>query len=186
MVIWQWGVGENLFFVLFFCCCWFCFCFYFILIYNTVLVLPCIDMNPPRVYMRSQTFFVLNHCSQSPFSWLIASGLLSHQGSGHVGPGAEPPGTIQGQSQPREGKSLSPGMFLTSQRRNQNRPGWCVFLFYSKLLGQSKEETLYLPPHPTPHGGCEMAEQLDQREKMPSVFLEILFRMPNVGVLRTN
>ena len=30
-----------------------------------------------------------------------------------------------------------------------------------------------------------MAEQLDQREKMPSVFLEILFRMPNVGVLRT-
>ena len=31
------------------------FYFYFILLYNTVLVLPYIDMNPPRVYMRSQT-----------------------------------------------------------------------------------------------------------------------------------
>ena len=30
--------------------------FSFILIYNTVLVLPYIDMNPPRVYMRSQTW----------------------------------------------------------------------------------------------------------------------------------
>ena len=30
------------------------FYFYFILLYNTVLVLPHIDMNPPRVYMRSQ------------------------------------------------------------------------------------------------------------------------------------
>ena len=30
------------------------FYFYFILLYNTVLVLPYIDMNPPRVYMRSQ------------------------------------------------------------------------------------------------------------------------------------
>ena len=28
---------------------------YFILLYNTVLVLPYLDMNPPRVYMRSQT-----------------------------------------------------------------------------------------------------------------------------------
>ena len=28
--------------------------FYFILLYNTVLVLPYIDMNPPQVYMRSQ------------------------------------------------------------------------------------------------------------------------------------
>ena len=35
-------------------CCWFCCCvgfFYFILLYNTVLVLPYINMNPPRVYM---------------------------------------------------------------------------------------------------------------------------------------
>ena len=32
------------------------FDFYFILLYNTVLVLPYIDMNPPRVYMRSQTW----------------------------------------------------------------------------------------------------------------------------------
>ena len=31
------------------------FNFYFILLYNTVLVLPYIDMNPPRVYMHSQT-----------------------------------------------------------------------------------------------------------------------------------
>ena len=32
------------------------FYFYFILLYNTVLVLPYTDMNPPRVYMRSQTW----------------------------------------------------------------------------------------------------------------------------------
>ena len=32
------------------------FYFYFILLYNTVLVLPYIDMNPPRVYMWSQTW----------------------------------------------------------------------------------------------------------------------------------
>ena len=31
------------------------FFFYFILLYNTVLVLSYIDMNPPRVYMHSQT-----------------------------------------------------------------------------------------------------------------------------------
>ena len=30
------------------------FYFYFIFLYNTVLVFPYIDMNPPRVYMRSQ------------------------------------------------------------------------------------------------------------------------------------
>ena len=30
--------------------------FYFILLYNTVLVLPYIDTNPPRVYMHSQTW----------------------------------------------------------------------------------------------------------------------------------
>ena len=29
--------------------------FYFILLYNTVLVLPYIDMNPPQVYMSSQS-----------------------------------------------------------------------------------------------------------------------------------
>ena len=32
------------------------FYFYFTLLYNTVLVLPYIDMNPPRVYMHSQTW----------------------------------------------------------------------------------------------------------------------------------
>ena len=32
------------------------FFFHFILLYNTVLVLPYIDMNPPRAYMSSQTW----------------------------------------------------------------------------------------------------------------------------------
>ena len=32
------------------------FYFYFVLLYNTVLVLPYINMNPPRVYMSSQTW----------------------------------------------------------------------------------------------------------------------------------
>ena len=31
------------------------FYFYFILLYNTVLVLPYIDMNPPRVHMSSES-----------------------------------------------------------------------------------------------------------------------------------
>ena len=31
------------------------FYFYFILLYNNVLVLPYIDVDPPRVYMSSQT-----------------------------------------------------------------------------------------------------------------------------------
>ena len=35
------------------------FYFYFILLYNTVLVLAYIDMNPPRVYMSSQTWIAL-------------------------------------------------------------------------------------------------------------------------------
>ena len=35
------------------------FYFYFILLYNTVLVLPYIDMNPPRVYVHSQTWIPL-------------------------------------------------------------------------------------------------------------------------------
>ena len=36
------------------------FYFYFILLYNTVLVLPCIDKNPPQVYMSSQTWTPLH------------------------------------------------------------------------------------------------------------------------------
>ena len=32
------------------------FYFYFIFLYNTVLVLPYIDINPPRVYMSSETW----------------------------------------------------------------------------------------------------------------------------------
>ena len=39
-------------------------CFYFILLYNTVLVLPYIDLNPPWVYMRSQTWTPLPPPSQ--------------------------------------------------------------------------------------------------------------------------
>ena len=31
------------------------FIYFLTLFYNTVLILPYIDMNPPRVYMRSQT-----------------------------------------------------------------------------------------------------------------------------------
>ena len=36
-------------------CIFFNFYFYFILFYNTVLVLPYIDMNQPRVYKSSQS-----------------------------------------------------------------------------------------------------------------------------------
>ena len=36
------------------------FYFYFILLYNTVLVLPYIDMNPPRVYMREHPCTYMN------------------------------------------------------------------------------------------------------------------------------
>ena len=42
--------------------CWqffFNFYFYFILLYNTVLVLPYINMNPPRVYTCSQSWTLL-------------------------------------------------------------------------------------------------------------------------------
>ena len=48
------------------------FYFYFILLYNTVLVLPYIDMNPLWVYMRSQTWTPLpppsplHLCGSSP------------------------------------------------------------------------------------------------------------------------
>ena len=35
------------------------FYFYFILLYNTVLILPYIDMNPPRVYTSSQSWIPL-------------------------------------------------------------------------------------------------------------------------------
>ena len=42
-----------------FMCYLFYFYFYFILLYNTVLVLPYIDMNQPRVYMSSQSWTLL-------------------------------------------------------------------------------------------------------------------------------
>ena len=38
----------------------FYFYFYFILLYNTVLVLPYIDMNPPQVYMSSRSWTPLH------------------------------------------------------------------------------------------------------------------------------
>ena len=38
-----------------FCGFFYYYYFYFILLYNTVLVFPYIDMNPPREYMHSQT-----------------------------------------------------------------------------------------------------------------------------------
>ena len=41
------------------------FYFYFILLYNTLLVLPYIDINPPRVYVSSQTWIPLP--SSSPY-----------------------------------------------------------------------------------------------------------------------
>ena len=50
----------------------FFFKFYFILLYNTVLVLPYIDMNPPRVYTSSQSWIPLppptpyHHSGSSP------------------------------------------------------------------------------------------------------------------------
>ena len=59
------------------------FNFYFILLYNTVLVLPYIDMNPPWVYMSSQswtpppTFSVLMR--QAYFTRMLASLLVLMQ-----------------------------------------------------------------------------------------------------------
>ena len=47
------------------------FYFYFILLYNSVLVLPYIDMNPPRVYMRSQTWTPL----PPPSPWHLSGSL---------------------------------------------------------------------------------------------------------------
>ena len=50
------SLDNHYIFLCFFFLGVFFFCnFYFILLYNTVLVLPYIDMNPPRVYMSSQT-----------------------------------------------------------------------------------------------------------------------------------
>ena len=49
------------------------FYFYFILLYNTVLVLPYIDMNPPQVYMSSQSWTPLPPPTSHPISslWII-------------------------------------------------------------------------------------------------------------------
>ena len=41
------------------CCCSLYFIYLFFLLYNTVLVLPHIDMNPPQVYMSSQSWTLL-------------------------------------------------------------------------------------------------------------------------------
>ena len=52
----NWVWQDQKFFCFFFNFNFFNFYFYFILLCNTVLVLPYIDMNPPWVYMRSQTW----------------------------------------------------------------------------------------------------------------------------------
>ena len=55
-----------------FCCLFFFnFYFYFILLYNTVLVLPYIDMNPTRVYMWSQTWTPPPSSLHTTSLWLI-------------------------------------------------------------------------------------------------------------------
>ena len=66
LVVWKLFEYHKLFFPNMFLCFNLCHCFilriinsiffnfhfYFILLYNTVLVLPYIDMNPPRVYIQ--------------------------------------------------------------------------------------------------------------------------------------
>ena len=47
---------NSLIYILIYCLSFFYFYFYFILLYNTVLVLPYIDMNQPWVYMSSQSW----------------------------------------------------------------------------------------------------------------------------------
>ena len=47
------------------------FYFYFILLYNTVLVLPYIDMNPPWVYMRSQMFHHFKRLPETNFVTML-------------------------------------------------------------------------------------------------------------------
>ena len=49
-VVWYFHLSQNLLFL------FLNFYFYFILLYNTVLVLPYIDMNPPRVHMSSESW----------------------------------------------------------------------------------------------------------------------------------
>ena len=61
----QMELFHSFLFVLFFN-----FYFYFILFYNTLLVLPYIDMNPPRMYMSSHSWtalpsLTLYHLSES-------------------------------------------------------------------------------------------------------------------------
>ena len=49
----------------------FCLTFCFILLYNTVLVLPYINMNPPRVYMSSQSWTPPPTSLPIPSLWVI-------------------------------------------------------------------------------------------------------------------
>ena len=49
-VVWYFHLSQNLLFL------FLNFYFYFILLYNTVLVLPYIDMNPHRVHMSSESW----------------------------------------------------------------------------------------------------------------------------------
>ena len=61
---WNFFLVHAPYFILFFLRFFFNFYFYFILFYNTVLVLAYIDMNPPRVYMSSQTWFNIEKAKQ--------------------------------------------------------------------------------------------------------------------------
>ena len=60
------------------------FYFYFILLYNTVLVLPYIDMNPPRVYMSSQTWTPLPPHLQTSISFRIQNPQILHTCSSSI------------------------------------------------------------------------------------------------------
>ena len=58
-------------------CLYILFNFYFILLYNTVLVLPYIDMNQPRVYMSSQSWTPLP--PSTPYHLSGSSPCTSHK-----------------------------------------------------------------------------------------------------------
>ena len=73
-----WNIECSTLFIYFFDFCFyfyffFKFYFYFILLYNTVLVLPYIDMNLPRVYMSPQQHHLLGfEIAQLEFCHLLA------------------------------------------------------------------------------------------------------------------
>ena len=79
-------IKHELWHMLLFFYYFFNFYFYFILLYNTVLVLPYIDMNPPWVYMSSHgkghNFCCLKATQSTVFSYGSSKGLrhdLNHK-----------------------------------------------------------------------------------------------------------